>query len=298
MLPVGLAMGVDSVFSLRGDIGMGRDSPIEWTHHTFNPWWGCLKVSPACTHCYAEAWAKRTGHSVWGSRTRRRFFSENHWQQPLAWDRAAAASGRRSRVFCASMADVFEERAELDPWRDRLWRLIEQTPHLDWLLLTKRIERVAELLPWKNALPSSVWIGTTVESQEWAEKRVPELIKVPATVRFLSCEPLLGKVDLSPWLGQLSWVIAGGESGPKSRPSDPAWFRILRDQCVSVGVAFHFKQWGDWFPVPDEAESRKKTWATGSGELVVRAGKKRAGRVLDGRVWNQLPLAEGTATSV
>src|SRR4051794_32502123 len=103
---------------------MGRNSSIEWTHHTFNPWWGCVKVSPACKHCYAEAWAKRTGFGLWGPRSDRRFFGDAHWREPLRWNAEAAADRTRRRVFCASMADVFEPRRELDAWRERLWKLI------------------------------------------------------------------------------------------------------------------------------------------------------------------------------
>ena len=155
---------------------MAKDSKIEWTHHTFNPWWGCAKVSPACKHCYAETWAKRVGKELWGAKSPRRFFSDAHWREPLKWNAEALALGEHRRVFCASMADVFEARAELDPWRDRLWRLIEVTPGLDWLLLTKRPHRIASHAPW-SAWPAHVWLGTTAENQKWADVRVPELVK-------------------------------------------------------------------------------------------------------------------------
>lgn len=117
---------------------MAKDSGIEWTHHTFNPWWGCVRLSPACAHCYAETWARRVGMDLWGGDAPRRFFSENHWREPLRWNSEAQRLGVRARVFCASMADVFEPRTDLDPWRERLWGLIEKTSHLDWLLLTKQ----------------------------------------------------------------------------------------------------------------------------------------------------------------
>src|SRR5688572_13560706 len=132
---------------------MGKNSPIEWTHHTFNPWWGCTKVSPACDHCYAEAWARRVGAKVWGSRAGRRFFSDNHWREPIRWNTAAAEMKARQRVFCASMADVFEPRPDLDGSRARLWELIRQTPWLDWLLLTKRPEHVLTVVPWTMKWP-------------------------------------------------------------------------------------------------------------------------------------------------
>lgn len=269
---------------------MGKDSRIEWTDHTFNPWWGCTKVSAACTNCYAEAWAKRVGARVWGAEAGRRFFGESHWREPLRWDRDSRAAGERHRVFCASMADVFEDRRELDEWRAKLASLIAATPNLDWLLLTKRPHKAAAIAPWGEAWPSNVWLGTTVESQRWAEKRLPLLACVPARVRFLSCEPLLGPLQLQPWLKTaVHWVITGGESGPRARPSDPAWFRALRDQCVAAGVPFHFKQWGDWAP------STGWTNTPASAEAMVRVGKKKAGRVLDGRTWDQLPSAHLSA---
>ncbi|XXX79249.1 DUF5131 family protein [Sorangium sp. So ce134] len=178
---------------------MGSDSKIQWTHHTYNPWWGCEKVSPACKHCYAEAFAKRTGHAVWGGdASPRRFFGDKHWEEPIKWNRAAEKAGERHRVFCASMADVFEARDDLDPHRARLWELIETTPALDWLLLTKRPEEIMRRIPerWRDGLPVNVWVGTTVENQEMAEQRIPHLLRVPARVRFLSCEPLLEALNL------------------------------------------------------------------------------------------------------
>ena len=152
---------------------MARDSAIEWTGHTFNPWWGCTKVSPACDHCYAETWARRTGFDIWGANTPRRHLSDDYWSQPLRWDRAAAQSGRRARVFCASMADVFEWNRTLDGLRKRLWKLVDSTPHLDWLLLTKRPHLARRLAPWPSAWPVHVWLGTTVENQHFADRRHP-----------------------------------------------------------------------------------------------------------------------------
>lgn len=270
---------------------MGKNSSIEWTHHTFNPWWGCVKVSPACKHCYAEAWAKRVGQGVWGKRAPRRTFSEAHWLQPLAWNREALAEGLRKRVFCASMADVFEERRDLDPWRERLWGLIEATPQLDWLLLTKRSDAVGRLAPWSTAWPANVWIGTTIENQHWADKRLEEFANLRARVRFLSCEPLLGPLDLTRWLDRLSWVITGGESGPRARPMHPLWVEGLRDQCSAAGVPFHFKQWGDWRPVASDATRTIRALEQGGVRVVVeRLGKREAGRVLSGRTWDELPV--------
>lgn len=258
---------------------MGKNSSIEWTHHTFNPWWGCVKVSPACTHCYAEAWAKRVGKNVWGLKSSRRFFTDAHWREPLRWHAEAERTESTPRVFCASMADVFEDRPELGEHRTRLFRVIERTPRLQWLLLTKRPEhalRLARASGWSGDWPRNVWAGTTVESQEYAVERIPELVALPARIHFLSCEPLLGPVDLRPWLGRLDWVIAGGESGGKSRPMAEAWPLAIRDQCIAAGVPFHFKQWGDWAPV---------------AVTMKRLGKKTAGRELEGRTWDELPEA-------
>src|SRR5262249_16578930 len=159
---------------------------------TFNPWWGCIKVSAACDNCYAELWAKRMGHQLWGRDSSRRFFGETHWREPLVWNQEAQEAGRRERVFCASMADVFERRGELNNERLKLWTLIENTPNLDWLLLTKRPQNIHKIVPWGRDWPANVWVGTTVENQAEAEKRLPALLKTPAAVRFLSCEPLLG----------------------------------------------------------------------------------------------------------
>jgi protein gp37 len=274
---------------------MGRNSRIEWTDHTFNPWWGCTKVSEACKHCYAEAWSKRVGQKVWGPKADRRFFGDRHWQEPIKWNTDALTSKRRPRVFCASMADVFEERTELDPWRARLWSLIEQTPELDWLLLTKRPQLVAELVPWARRWPTNVWLGTTVEDQASAEERLPHLTKLPAVVRFVSAEPLLSDLDLREWMGTtINWVITGGESGPKARPSNPSWFRELLQQCAEAEVPFHFKQWGDWMPVRKSRDASREKVAMQTfddGTTMHRVGKKVAGRLLDGEMWDGIPQA-------
>lgn len=281
---------------------MGENSKIEWTHHTFNPWWGCVKVSPGCQHCYAETFSKRTGHQVWGVNAERRTFGDKHWKEPLKWDAEAKESGERRRVFCASMADVFEGREDLSPHRWRLFNLIEATPNLDWLLLTKRPENMLKLLPtnWLIDPRPNVWLGTTVENQEQAGKRIPELLTVPAVVRFLSCEPLLGPIDLKwdkPMRVGIDWVIVGGESGGGARPMHPNWARELRDQCVLAEVPFLFKQWGDFAPgnVTNATElvspfGRTVLGGIDSGSAYMRrVGKKAAGRLLDGREWNEYP---------
>jgi protein gp37 len=280
---------------------MGQNSKIEWTHHTFNPWWGCVRVSPACKHCYAESWAKRVGVEVWGKNSERRFFSDHHWAEPFKWNREAATARVRRRVFCASMADVFENRRDLDVWRAKLWPIIENTPWLDWLLLTKRPQHIGHLAPWRERWPRNVWLGTTAESQKWANERVERLMRFPVTVRFASCEPLLGEVDLTPWLAPestgrgLNWVIAGGESGVKSRPMNPAWAESLRDQCEAVQVPFHFKQWGHWGPYANGPTTRVQTIQMtdrlGNPIRLFKLGKRASGRLLDGITWDKVPQA-------
>jgi len=276
---------------------MAKASAIEWTHHTFNPWWGCVKLSPACAHCYAETWARRVGMQLWGGDVERRFFGENHWREPMRWNAEALRLGTRARVFCASMADVFEPRSDLDPWRERLWGIIEKTPQLDWLLLTKRPGHIKHVYPWATAPRENVWLGTTAENQRWADRRIERLISVDANVRFLSCEPLLSAIDLTRWLKkeQISWVIAGGESGSHARPTHPNWIRTLRDQCESYRVPFHFKQWGHWSPEAQGEPTNKiidLSDETGRSERLSWRPKKLSGRVLDGKTWNGYPHAQ------
>lgn len=230
-----------------------KDSKIEWTTHTFNPWWGCAKVSPGCTHCYAESLSKRYGRAEWGIGGTRPVASDTYWKQPLKWNREAQGAPDRPRVFCASMADVFEDRPDLVDPRARLAVLVRATPNLDWLLLTKRPENMTRL--WPADWTPNIWAGTTTEDQQRAEERIPHLLKVPARVRFLSVEPQVGPVDLRQWLmplhpddqpGRIDWVIQGGESGAGARPFYTSWARDLRDQCKAAGVAYHLKQLGKY----------------------------------------------------
>jgi protein gp37 len=282
---------------------MGKDSKIEWTHHTFNPWWGCIKVSPACKHCYAETWARRVGKDLWGAGRERRFFSAAHWRQPERWNLEAERDGVRRRVFCASMADLFENRRDLDDARERLWRIIEATPWLDWLLLTKRPQHIGRLAPWRGAWPRNVWLGITAETQRWARERLPLLLQHDAAIHFVSCEPLLGPIDLSAWLAGdkaagsghnhvLQWVIAGGESGSaKARPMNPQWATDLRDQCEAAGAAFHFKQWGHWGPARNRDNVKTVTFTARDGRdlVLAKVGKHVAGRELEGQTWDGFP---------
>jgi len=223
------------------------------------------------------------------------------FRAPLKWQEP-------KRIFTCSWSDFFIEEA--DAWRPEAWEIIRQSPHHTYQILTKRPERILANLPsdWGNGYPN-VWIGVTVEDQAAADKRIPLLLQVPAAVRFLSCEPLLGSVDLgligtcpkdwglgySPVGSHLHWVIAGGESGPNARPMHPDWARTLRDQCQAAGVAFFFKQWGEWAPggdfefIPASVSHDFDGSVQGDDAQVWRVGKKAAGRELDGRTWDEMP---------
>lgn len=327
------------------------ETKIEWTatRHadgtvtpgfSFNPWIGCTRVSAGCVNCYAEAFAKRYGKAEWGPTAERVRTSPSNWRKPFLWNRKAKQEGRRYKVFCSSLADVFEDNPQIEQWRYELFNMILDTKHLDWLLLTKRPEDIKPALQamsvlkrdnvwdhlWLRGHFPHVWIGTSVETQEMAERRIPELLKVPASVRFLSCEPLLGSLDLTPWLTVcpscgapdsdspyigcgycdaypdargISWIIVGGESGPKARPMHPDWSRSLRDQCRATGVPFFFKQWGQFVPVGQTAEpwynEGEIMFAADKltvGRFIRLASKNDAGRQLDGREWNEMPRGE------
>jgi protein gp37 len=219
---------------------MAEHTEISWCDSTFNPVVGCTKVSPACDFCYAEAWAKRAGQGqLWQGERRR----TKTWGDPVKWNKAHVPGQRRRRVFCASLADVFDNQWQPE-WRNDLWQLIIDTPNLDWLLLTKRPQNIAKMLPtdWGNGWPH-VWLGTTTENQTEYDRRWPILSEIPAAIRFLSCEPLLSQILLREMTWP-NWLITGGESGGNHRFTDPTWIRSLRDQCQDRGIAFHHKQNG------------------------------------------------------
>lgn len=300
-------------FLMQGLYTVGENSSIEWTDHTWNPWIGCTNVSPGCDHCYAENYGHRFGVK-WGAGEVRRRTSESNWRQPLSWDKRARREGRRYRVFCASLADVFDNA--VDPqWRRDLFDLICVTPHLDWLLLTKRIGNVVGMVDF---LPDNLWLGTTVVNQEEADRDIPKLLALPAAIRFLSVEPLLGPIDLTtiylrrdgklptelsqqlgdyvqPLTGNFSdspkidWVIVGGESGQHARPMHPDWVVSLHDQCEAASVPFLFKQWGEFLPDqigPEDARSIRHP----IGHVIFnKVGKKAAGRKLFGVTHDGFP---------
>lgn len=308
------------------------ETTIEWTAtrlpdgtvlpgYTFNPWIGCTAVSPACDNCYAETQNsfRKWNPEGWGAHAARKRTSAAYWKKPLAWNREAERTGIRRKVFCASLADVFDNHKSIDPqWRLDLFELISETPYLDWLLLTKRPQNIKKMLPigWEDGVLQSpfenVWLGTTVENQEEADRRIPHLLSVPAKVRFLSMEPLLGPVDLFDirWPSdrprfpetddisdgrsalhmiegtRIDWVITGGESGKNARPSDPDWFRSIRDQCAAAGVNYFHKQNGEYAPNWYNDADGNKIPGT---EWIDRMGKKAAGRLLDGIEHNGMP---------
>lgn len=237
---------------------MAENSKIEWTTHTFNPWIGCQKVSPGCDHCYAEALMdKRYGKVEWGPHGERKRTSDANWKLPLRW--ARIANGTRQRVFCASLADWLDNQVP-ETWRFDLARLIEATPQLDWLLLTKRIENLAKLSPWGSAspLPPNVWLGITAEDQANYDRRWAILSRIPATVRFISYEPAIGQITNLYSMSEVpDWLIMGGELGHGAREMQPEWARDMRDYCAKVGTSFFMKQMTGKKPIPDDLVVRQ-----------------------------------------
>jgi protein gp37 len=269
------------------------ETSISWCDYTFNVWWGCFKVSPGCTNCYANTFdrrvhGKKSDH--WERTGSRRFMSPDYWEQPLKWNRDAEAAGVRKKVFCGSMCDWLEQHPDpdinraMDAYRGRLFELIKATPWLDWLLLTKRIDQAARYLPWMavgdgwmGGTPwPNVWIGSTVESAE-QEDRINVLRELRAVVRFLSCEPLLGLIEPIDLRG-IHWLIAGAESGHRARACDVEWLRALRDQCRAAGTAFFLKQAVWRQPVTIGLGSRTKGKGHGGDmvELPYLDGKQHA----------------------
>ncbi len=247
---------------------MGENSKISWTDHTFNPWIGCTKVSPGCDNCYAET---QDGHRKWTAegwgtgkpRTR----TTASWKNPLKWNKEAELAGVRRKVFCASLADVFDNAIPQE-WRHDLFNLIKATPHLDWLLLTKRIGNAKKMLPadWGKGYPN-VWLLITVVNQKEAIRDIPKLLFRPAVIRGLSIEPQIEGINLCPSMNHgIDWVICGAESGPKRRPFNEDWARSLRNQCQQIGAAFFYKQ-------------------------IIKDGKKLETPELDGRQWAEFPTS-------
>lgn len=315
---------------------MAAVTGIEWCDHTWSPWKGCTPISAACDHCYAAGYGARFGVPFEHGAPRRRT-SADYWKQPARWNRQAAAAGRVATVF-PSLCDPFD--AEVDPaWLGETLALFEPLGALRLLLLTKRPHLAAKFFAGR-AVPANVALGITAESKPMLALRAGQILPIRARWHFLSAEPLLGPLDCTsvfeggadrdtlkgtlwvPGCGSISsrtiranrfaWVIAGGESGPKARPSHPDWFRALRDQCAAAGVPFFFKQWGEWCPIYDR-DRDNPDWKTCDqvardtpngqwmnlaggqgfhGQRVVRMdriGKKHAGATLDDREHREVP---------
>jgi protein gp37 len=248
---------------------MGETTAINWCHSTFNPWVGCVQIDQACLNCYAAAIDKRTGGAHWGKTAPRQVTSEKYWRQPILWNRAAVQAGERRRVFCGSMCDWADKDAPKGVVA-QVFDLIRKTPQLDWLMLSKRADRIASLLPkdWGDGFPN-VWLGVTVGNVKglW---RADTLREIPAVVRFLSVEPLLEDLKRPDFRG-IDWVIAGGESGGRCRPMDPAWARAVRDSTHLAGGAFWMKQLGGFpnarhqlFELPPDLRVRELPKARGA----------------------------------
>jgi protein gp37 len=301
---------------------MGEKTGIEWTDMTWSPWEGCQKAGPGCDHCYAESknlWLRRGEN--WGPGAPRHIYSDAHWDKPLRWNHAAARAGLYRKVF-PSVCDPFDNAAP-EGERQRFGRLILDTPNLIWMLLTKRIGNASAMLGsmFPDGTPGNVWLGATIVNQTEADRDIPKLVDTPASVRFLSMEPLLGEVCLRDWIGpcgkpgdsqapaMIDGIFVGGESGRGARPMHPSWARSLRDQCAAAGVAYHFKQWGEWAPANGYAGNdlieRDRTkilsgffdyndqWnplgPKAFRQTMDRIGKKSAGRELDGRFHDDFP---------
>jgi len=310
-----------------GGTGMSK-SKIEWTDAVWNLTTGCSKVSAGCAHCYAEReWRRLAGNPMtayYGRKFNDVACHPERLYQPLRWKKPR-------KIFVNSMSDLFHDDVP-EKFIAKVFAIMDLARQHTYMVLTKRPERAAKLLsdedfqfhvgwfqsqairefglpepeeigpfPFKN-----VWIGVSVENQATADERIPLLLQAPAKVRFISAEPLLGPVDLSPWLGisryeegaawardtgsDLDWVIAGGESGPNARPMHPDWVRSLRDQCQTAGTKFFFKQWGEWTSqFPQGLSLAHRAEAYRHGQSFYRVGKKIAGRELDGRTWDELP---------
>lgn len=283
---------------------MAENSAISWTRHTWNPWMGCTKVSPACDGCYAEALMdKRYGKVQWGNHPRIRTGAHT-WNDPMRWQRQAEKDGDRPFVFCASLADIFDN--QVDPqWRADAFEVMRKTPRLVYLLLTKRPQNIVRLADAAGGLPENAAIGTTVEDQKRADINLPALqvakIELRPLFTFGSFEPLLGPIIIRPAF-MPDWIITGGETdqgGHKARPTHPDWFRMMRDQAADAGVPFHHKQNGEWLAwgqvMADGTENylsygkQPDFFRQQGGEIFSKVKKARSGRMLDGVTHDAFP---------
>lgn len=274
-------------------------SKIEWTDRVWNPVTGCTKVSPGCANCYAERMAKRLRGRC-GYPQDEPFsvtFHKEKIMEPFRWKSP-------SKVFVCSMSDLFIADFEYGGWIDQVIETIKFTPKHTYIILTKRPARAFEYFKNKS-VPKNVWLGVSAENQQTANERIPILFQIPSAVRFVSCEPLLGPINLCGIQSEsiafsalekgllvpekLDWVIAGGESGPGARPMHPDWARSLRDQCQAAGVPFFFKQWGEWGIHNLDWGAKKHMVIHEGWPTMSKVGKKAAGRLLDGKEYNEFP---------
>lgn len=287
---------------------MADRTNISWCDYTHNHWIGCTKVSPACDGCYAEAMMdKRYGRVQWGAPGKgngtRALTSEANRRKPLSWSRKAERDGARPFVFCSSLADVFDNQIPPE-WRADLFDLIRQTPRLVWLLLTKRPQNIVRMVEEAGGMSPNIAFGATCEDQTRYDLNAKHLAHAKSALRpaftFLSCEPLLGPIDLHLVPGDPTnpgWIITGGETdqgGHRARPTHPGWLRSLRDQAAAIGAAYHHKQNGEFLAYgqgydPSAYASASVAHDFGDGVVAVRVGKKRAGRLLDGVEHNGFP---------
>ncbi|PDT80600.1 phage Gp37/Gp68 family protein [Sinorhizobium sp. BJ1] len=301
---------------------MAENSAISWTHHTWNPWMGCTKVSPACDGCYAEALMdRRYGKVQWGPHGERVRTSVHNWNEPLRWQRRAEVDGTTPFVFCASLADIFDNQVP-PSWRADAFGVMRRTPNLVYLLLTKRPQNIVKLADAAGGLPENAAIGTSVEDQKRADINLLALevakIELRPLFTFGSFEPLLGRVVIPPAL-MPDWIIVGGETDQldhKARPTHPDWFRSLRDQAAAAGKPFHLKQNGEWlagevYSIGDRGgfcrhmdgtenvhTGQPDHWWSGDcfgGVISTRVGKRKSGRLLDGIEHNAFPIIPAVA---
>lgn len=304
-----------------------KNTKIEWCDNSWNPWYGCAPVSPACDHCYAEAMMDhRLGRVKWGPGEDRKRTSPDNWKQPLKWDREAKIAGKIATVFSLSLGDIWDN--EVDPrWRREAFDVMDQTPNLLYLLLSKRIGNAIKMCDPRagnRLLPENCALGATMIDQEEWDRDLPKLIEatmvLDARFSFASVEPMLGPINAHGTFP--NWVICGGESGPHARPMHPQWARSLRDQCAAASVPFFLKQWGEWlsgeanhgqfdtYPMHSyrrcdnhsydwPSHSAVQNFGTHADRLsgARRVGKKTAGRLLDGVEHSAFPDLARALTS-